>query len=59
MREDGVKNKTVKVAVRFTQQQIELFDKLKQEGKFGGNYPDIVVNLFHEYMRETFGKGGA
>ena len=54
-----MENKKTRVVVRFTEQQIELLDKLKQEGEFGGNYEDIVVGLFREFIRETFGKGGA
>ena len=51
-------SKMNKITVKFTQQQMELLDRLKQEGKFGEDYPEIVVALFHEYIRQTFGKGG-
>ncbi len=53
-----MESKKTKVAVKFTQQQIELLEKLKKEGRFGNNYPDIIVNLFHESIRDAFGKGG-
>ena len=54
-----MQNKTNKVVVRFNQQQLELLDRLKRDGKFGSSYEDIVVNVFREYIRQKFGKGGA
>lgn len=45
-------NKTHKVIVRFNQQQLQLLDNLKNEGKFGQKYEDIVVNVFREYVRQ-------
>ena len=51
-------NKKVKVKVNFTQQQLELLEKLKQEGKFGDNYGDICAAIFKEYVMQTFGRGG-
>ncbi|MBE3142775.1 MAG: hypothetical protein IMZ61_02485 [Planctomycetes bacterium] len=53
-----MKDKKTRVVVRFTQQQIELLDKLKQEGRFGGSHAEIVVNLFRESIEDTYGKGG-
>ena len=47
------------IKVKFTQQQIELLDKLAQEGTYGKTYPDIVVAVFREYITQTFGKRGA
>ncbi len=52
-------SKTTKVTVKFTQQQIELLDKLAQEGTYGKTYPDIVVAVFRQYITQTFGKRGA
>ena len=46
-----------KVKVTFTQQQMELLDKLKQEGTYGEAYPDIIRAVFHEYLEQEFGKG--
>ncbi len=54
-----MKNKTTKLVVKFNQQQLQLLDNLKKAGKFGNTYEDIVVNVFREYIRQTFGKGGA
>ena len=51
--------KTTKVTVKFTQQQIELLDKLAQEGTYGKTYPDIIVAVFRQYITQTFGKRGA
>lgn len=46
--------KSKNISVRFTQQQLELLDNLKEEGKFGGNYSKIVVNVLREYIKQTF-----
>ncbi len=54
-----MKNKAHKLVVKFNQQQLQLLDNLKKEGKFGNNYEDIVINIFREYIKQTFGKGGA
>ena len=54
-----MKNKTNKLVIKFNQQQLQLLDNLKKEGKFGNNYADIVVNVFREYIRQNFGKRGA
>ena len=51
-------NKKVKVKVKFTQQQMELLDKLKQEGKFGESHGEICAAVFKEYVTQTFGVGG-
>ena len=47
-----------KVKVTFTQQQVELLDKLKREGTYGEDYPDIILAVFHEFLEQEFGKGG-
>lgn len=47
-----------KVKVTFTQQQMELLDKLKQEGAYGEEYQDIILAVFREYIEQEFGKGG-
>lgn len=47
-----------KVKVAFTQQQMELLDKLKQERTYGEDYQDIVLAVFREYIEQEFGKGG-
>ena len=52
-------NDTIKVVVRFTQQQLQLLDSLKKQGKFGESYEEIVVNVFREYARQNLSKEGA
>lgn len=51
-------NEKIKVKVRFNQQQMELIEKLKDEGKYGQNYQEIIVNIFREYIIQLFGVGG-
>jgi hypothetical protein len=51
-------NKKVKVRVKFTQQQMMLLEKLKQEGTFGKSYEEIIPAVFREYVKQTFGVGG-
>jgi len=45
----------VRVSVRFSQQQIELLDKLKRDGLESRS--DIVAAVLHAYLGEAFGKG--
>jgi len=52
-------SKIHKLVIKFNQQQLQLLDNLKKEGKYGNSYEDIVVNIFRDYLRQTFGKGGA
>ena len=51
-------DKTFKVKVVFTEQQIKDLDKLKKEAKWGKNYGEIVAAVFHEHVRSTLGRGG-
>lgn len=44
-------NEMTKVKVRFTQQQIQILNTLKKEGKFGTSYEDVILNVFRNYMR--------
>ena len=53
-----MKSKTIKLTVRFNQQQLQLLDKLKEGGKFGETYAEIVVKVLREYIRQTSSKGG-
>lgn len=48
----------IKVTVTFTPQQMELLDKLKREGAFGSDYPEIIATVFRNYIRQQFGEGG-
>jgi hypothetical protein len=54
-----MEKKTKNIQVRFTQQQMELLENLRKEGKFGKTYEAVILNIFREYIRQTFGKGGA
>jgi len=54
-----MQSRTHKLVIKFNQQQLQLLDNLKKEEKYGNRYEDIVVNIFREYVRQTFGKGGA
>jgi len=54
-----MEKKTTKLVVRFNHQQLQLLDALKKEGKYGDTFEEIVVNIFREYIRQNFGKGGA
>lgn len=53
-----MKDKTIRVVVKFNQQQLQLLDSLKKERRFGSSYADVVVNIFREYVRQDFGKRG-
>ncbi len=41
-----------KLVIKFTQQQLELLEKLRKEKKFGEKYADIVLNVFREYTKQ-------
>ena len=51
-------DQTTKVTVTFTQQQMELLERLKNEGTFGSDYPEVIKTIFRESIRQKFGKGG-
>ena len=57
-REGGHTVANKKVKVTFTEQQMMLLDKLKQEGTFGKTYEEIIPAVFREYVNQTFGVGG-
>jgi len=42
-----------KVIVRFNQQQLQLLDILKNSGKFGSTYEEIVRSVFRLYIKQT------
>lgn len=48
-----------KLVVRLNQQQLQFLDAVKKEGRLGKVYEEIIVNIFREYIRQNFGKGGA
>jgi hypothetical protein len=47
------------VKVRFTQQQLELLERLRREGKFGNTYEEVVVSVFRNFVLQEADKGGA
>ena len=54
-----MKSKTIKLDIKFDQQQLQLLDNLKKESKFGKTYAEIVVNVLRKYIRQTSdNKGG-
>lgn len=50
--------KSVRVTVTFTEQQMMLLEKLKEQGDMGESYEEILPRVFREYMAQTFGVGG-
>ncbi|MDP6474324.1 MAG: hypothetical protein QF449_06780 [Alphaproteobacteria bacterium] len=57
-KEQPTADKKVKIKVRFTHQQMVLLERLKQEGKFGQSYEELIPAVFREYVKQTFGLGG-
>jgi hypothetical protein len=45
-----------KIAVGFTQQQWQLIDRLKDEGRWGDSRAEIVGNVFRDYVRQELGE---
>lgn len=41
-----------KIRVTFNQQQLQLLDNLKNEGKFGTDYAEIIKGVFKEYAKQ-------
>ncbi len=48
----------VKVTVTFTEQQLDLLEKLVAEERWGDDVPQVVSSVFHEYVRAFLGRGG-
>jgi hypothetical protein len=46
-----------KVTIRLTQQQIEVLERLRQQGGMGDDYPEIMLNAFRRYTEHALGKG--
>lgn len=46
----------VKLSVGFTQQQWELIDRLKAEGRWGKTREEIVRNVLRDYVRQELGE---
>ena len=49
---------TKKVRITFTEQQMFLLDKIRQEGTFGSDYAEIIPAVFRESIRQQFGERG-
>ncbi len=45
-----------KIKVSFTQQQRELLERIRREGKFGSTYEEVVVNVFRDYVKQEPGR---
>jgi len=54
MNEDPASKRKIRVA--FTQQQWQLLDRLKSEGRWGGKREDIVRNVFIDYVKQELGE---
>lgn len=48
----------VEVTVTFTLQQMEVLDKLKEEGAWGADHSEVVAALFLEFIRQEYGNEG-
>lgn len=55
-RKDGSTNRELEVP--FTEQQLILLDRLRDEGRFGGSMEEICLNVFREYAEQLFGGDG-
>jgi hypothetical protein len=54
MKEDTANKRSITVA--FTQQQWQLLDRLKSEGRWGGTREEIVRNVFVDYVKQELGE---
>lgn len=45
-----------KIVVRFTQQQVELINKIKEKNVFGQTEEEIVKNVFNEFAKNKKAK---
>jgi len=48
----------VTVTVTFTQQQMEVLEKLRREGTYGADNSSVVATLFREFIRQQYGNEG-
>jgi metal-responsive CopG/Arc/MetJ family transcriptional regulator len=46
----------VKISISFTQQQWQLIDRLKAEGRWGSTREEIVSNIFRDYVKQELGE---
>lgn len=45
-----------KVTLAFTQQQLELLDRLKAEKRWGQTREEIVLAVFRDYVKQELGE---
>lgn len=45
-----------RVTVAFTQQQWQLLDRLKDEGRWGTTREEVVLNVFRDYVKQELGE---
>lgn len=48
---------TTKVKVTFTEQQMDLLEKLRKEGTWGDNYGTVISNIVHQWVMSEMGTG--
>jgi hypothetical protein len=46
----------VQISVGFTQQQWELIDRLKAEGRWGDTREEIILNIFRDFVKQELGE---
>ena len=53
---DEASDTASKIAVSFTQQQWQLIDGLKAEGRWGATREEIIRNVFRDYVKQELGE---
>lgn len=52
-------DKMVEINVGFTEQQLEVLDKIRKEKVLGESYEEVALNMFKNYIKQNFGEKGA
>jgi metal-responsive CopG/Arc/MetJ family transcriptional regulator len=50
-----VRDKTTKVSVKFTEQQLVLIDQVLAEQNLGKTREEVIASMFRQYVRQTIG----
>jgi hypothetical protein len=50
-----VNDKTIKVRVKFTEQQLVLVDQVLAEQNLGRTREEVIASMFRQYVRQTIG----
>jgi hypothetical protein len=58
-KEGKMTDQMVEITVEFTEQQLEVLDKIKDENIFGDSYEEIALNMFRSFIMQNFGEKGA